>query len=452
MKNFRYLPNTDKDREEMLKRIGAKSIKELFLDIPEKILNDEKLALPDGLSEYELLKHTRELAGKNTTSQEMPYFLGAGVYDHHIPSVVQHIISRQEFLTAYVPYQPEISQGGLQALFEWQTMVCELTGMDVTNSGMYDGYNAMAEAANIAIGKVRRSNKVLVSKAVHPQGREVLESYSFGKDYQVEEVELASDVTDLEDLKNKLDDDTAAVIIQYPNFFGTIEDLREIKEIVSESKALLIVSSNPIALGLLESPGALGADMVVGDMQPFGIPMSFGGPHAGYLAVKDNLMRKLPSRIVGQTADETGKRGFVMALTTREQHIRREKATSNYSSNQALYTLASAIAMTAYGKQGIGDLAQRNTTNTHYLAKKLRENNFEILNKGPFFNECLVRLNQPVSEVNRALYEKDFVGGYDASKEFEDENVVLLCATEKRSKEEMDAFVQALVEVDQDVK
>ncbi len=452
MTNFRYLPNTDKDRQEMLDVIGADSMKDLFSDIPEDVLIDGKMDLPEALSEYELLKHARELAGKNTTASQLPYFLGAGVYDHHIPSVVGHIISRQEFLTAYVPYQPEISQGELQALFEWQSMVCELTGMDVTNSGMYDGFNAMAEAANIAIGKVRKANKVLVSKGVHPQGREILETYSFGKGYRAEEVELSGDATDLADLKEKLDEETAAVIVQYPNFFGTIEDLREIKKVVEDSKAFLIVSSNPIALGLLESPGALGADIVVGDMQPFGIPMSYGGPHAGYLAVKEKLMRQLPSRIVGQTADAEGKRGFVMALTTREQHIRREKATSNYSSNQALYTLASAIAMTAYGKQGIQDLAQRNTTNTHYLASQLKEKGFEILNKGPFFNEFMLKLAQPIVEVNDQLFEKGFIGGFDASEAFGEEHVALLCATEKRSKEEMDRFVEALVEVTADAE
>lgn len=452
MTNFRYLPNTDKDRKDMLKVIGVESVAELFSDIPEDVLLNEKMALPEKLSEYELLKHARELAGKNTTASQMPYFLGAGVYDHHIPSVVSAIISRQEFLTAYVPYQPEISQGELQALFEWQTMVCELTGMDVTNSGMYDGFNALAEAANIAFGKVRNSKKVLVSQAVHPQGREILKTYGFGKGYAVEEIGLSGDMTDLAALKEQLDDETAAVIVQYPNFFGTIEDLKEIKEIVEASKALFIVSSNPVALGMLESPGVLGADMVVGDMQPFGIPMSYGGPHAGYLAVTKKLMRTLPSRIVGQTADEEGKRGFVMALTTREQHIRREKATSNYSSNQALYTLASAIAMTAYGKQGIQDLAKRNITNTHYLAQQLKEKGFDVLNDGPFFHEFLVKLSQSISEVEDQLFEKGFISGFDASKAYGDENVLLLCATEKRTKEEMDQFVEALVEVTADVK
>ena len=447
MKKFRYLPNTEQDRQDMLEVIGAKDIMDLFSDIPENVRLDEPMDLPASLSEYELLKHARELASKNTTASELPYFLGAGVYDHHIPAVVNHIISRQEFLTAYVPYQPEISQGGLQALFEWQTMICELTGMDVTNSGMYDGFNALAEAANLAIGKVRKTNKILVSKAVHPQGIEVLHTYSDGMEYQVEELGLADDVTNLEELKEKLDAETAAVVVQYPNFFGSIEDLKEMKEIMADSKALLIVSSNPLALGKLESPGALGADIVVGDMQPFGIAMSFGGPHAGYLAVTNDLMRKLPSRIVGQTADVEGKRGFVLSLTTREQHIRREKATSNYSSNQALFTLASAIAMTAYGKQGIQDLAQRNITNAHYLGKQLQEKGFELVNQSPYFNEFLVKLDHPISAVNESLFEKGFIGGYDASSVYGTEHVMLICATEKRTKGEMDAFVDALVEV-----
>src|SRR5690625_198396 len=452
MMDFRYLPNTDKDREEMLEVIGAKDIMDLFNDIPEKVKINEQMDLPESLSEYELIKHAQELANKNVTASQVPYFIGAGVYDHHIPSVVKHIISRQEFLTAYVPYQPEISQGELQALFEWQSMICELTGMDVTNSGMYDGFNALAEAANLAVGSVKKTNKVLVSKAVHPQGIENLKTYAFGKEYEVEEINLNQEITDLSDLKNKLDEETAAVIVQYPNFFGSIEDLKEIKECLENTKTLLIVSANPLALGQLESPGKLGADIVVGDMQPFGIPMSFGGPHAGYLAVTQSLMRKLPSRIVGQTADVEGKRGFVMALTTREQHIRREKATSNYSSNQALFTLASAITMSVYGKQGIQELAQRNITNTHYLAQQLKEKGFDVLNTAPFFNEFMVKLNSPIKEVNQKLLDKGFVGGFDVSSAIGKENIALICATEKRTKEEMDQFVEALVEVECDVE
>lgn len=452
MMDFRYLPNTDKDREEMLEVIGAKDIMDLFNDIPEKVKINEQMNLPESLSEYELIKHAQELANKNVTASQVPYFIGAGVYDHHIPSVVKHIISRQEFLTAYVPYQPEISQGELQALFEWQSMICELTGMDVTNSGMYDGFNALAEAANLAVGSVKKTNKVLVSKAVHPQGIENLKTYAFGKEYEVEEINLNQEITDLSDLKNKLDEETAAVIVQYPNFFGSIEDLKEIKECLENTKTLLIVSANPLALGQLESPGKLGADIVVGDMQPFGIPMSFGGPHAGYLAVTQSLMRKLPSRIVGQTVDVEGKRGFVMALTTREQHIRREKATSNYSSNQALFTLASAITMSVYGKQGIQELAQRNITNTHYLAQQLKEKGFDVLNTAPFFNEFMVKLNSSIKEVNQKLLNKGFVGGFDVSSAIGKENIALICVTEKRTKEEMDQFVEALMEVERDVE
>ncbi len=447
MENYRYLPNTEQDRKDMLETIGAESVKELFEDVPEEVWTTGDMGLPEALSEFELLKHAGELSSKNVTATDVPYFLGAGTYDHHIPSVVNHIIMRQEFLTAYVPYQPEISQGELQALFEWQSMICELTGMDVSNSGMYDGYNALAEAANLAIGQVRKSTKVLVSQAVNPQAREILDTYGFSKEYDIETIGLDNDVTDLEELKEMLDDETAAVIVQYPNFFGSVEDLKEIKEILEDSKALLIVSSNPLALAKLEAPGKLGADIVVGDTQPFGIPMSFGGPHNGYLAVTDKLKRKLPSRIVGQTYDEDGKRGFVMALSTREQHIRREKATSNYSSNQALYALSSAIAFSAYGKQGVQDLAQRNITNTHYLAQQVEDKGFEVVNKSPYFNEFLVKLNKPVAEVNKALLDHEFMGGFDASEAYGEDNVMLVCATEKRTKEEMDQFAEALAEV-----
>lgn len=447
MANFRYLPNTDQDRQEMLEKIGVKEIMDIFQDIPEEGRRTEAMDLPEPLSEYELLKEIGSMAAENTTATQMPFFIGAGTYDHHIPTIVNHIIMRQEFLTAYVPYQPEVSQGELQALFEWQTMIAELTGMDLANCGLYDGYNAVSEAANMAVGHVKKSSKVLISKSVNPQAIETVKTYGFGKDYDVEEVALEGTVTDIEDLKSKLSKDVAAVIVQYPNFFGSVEDLKEIKAALEGTKTLLIVSANPLALGKLEKPGALGADITVGDVQPFGIPMSFGGPHCGYFAVTDKLMRKIPSRIVGETVDEDGKRGFVMTLSTREQHIRREKATSNYSSNQALYALSSSIAMTAYGKQGIQDLAQANINNAHYLAKQLKENGFEVLNDAPFFNEFAIKLNKDIKQVNKDLHEKGFVGGYDASKAYGEDNVYLLCATEKRTKQEMDDFVAALAEV-----
>lgn len=444
----RYLPNTEQDRKDMLESIGVNDIMDLFEAVPEDVRRTEKMDLPDALSEYELVKYFSELADKNTNSSQVPFFLGAGTYDHHIPNLVHHITSRQEFLTAYVPYQPEVSQGELQAMFEWQTMICELTGMEVTNSGMYDGFNAVAEAANLAKGNNKKGSKVLVSGAVHPQAIENLDTYGYTRDYEVEVLDTKADVTDLDDLKSKLDPkDTVAVIVQYPNFFGSIEDIKAIADLVHETKAQLIVSSNPLALGKLEAPGKLGADMVVGDVQPFGIPMSVGGPHAGYLAVKESLTRKLPSRIIGHTYDNSGEEGFVMALSTREQHIRREKATSNYSSNQALFGLTSAITMSALGKEGIQEVAQRNITNAHYLAKKVEEAGFEVLNESPYFNEFTVKLNKDIAEVNSALLEKGYMGGYDASEAYGEENAYLLCATEKRTKDEMDGFVNALAEV-----
>ena len=446
MANFRYLPNTEQDRKAMLETIGVKDIMDIFADIPENVRRDG-MNLPAPLSEMELVKEMSAMAAKNMTSSQAPYFLGAGIYDHHVPSIVKHIITRQEFLTAYVPYQPEVSQGELQALFEWQTMIAEMTGMDLANCGLYDGYNAVAEAANLAFGHVKKSTKVLVSKGLHPQAIETATTYGFGKGYDVEEVALENEVTSIEDLKAKMSSEVAAVIVQYPNFFGSVEDLKAIKAAMEGTKALLIVSANPLALAKLEKPGALGADITVGDVQPFGIAMSFGGPHCGYFAVNDKLMRKVPSRIVGETVDEEGRRGFVMTLSTREQHIRREKATSNYSSNQALFALASAVAMTAYGKVGYQKLAQANINNAHYLAKELKAAGFEILNSKPFFNEFTVKVNKDVKEVNQALLEKGFVGGFDASKALGQDGAYLLCATEKRTKEEMDNFVKALVEV-----
>lgn len=444
----RYLPNTEQDRKEMLESIGVNDVMDLYEAVPENIRRDGKMNLPEAMSEYELLKYFNELAGKNVNSSQVPYFIGAGTYDHHIPSLVHHITSRQEFLTAYVPYQPEVSQGGLQAMFEWQTMICELTGMEVSNSGLYDGYNALAEAANLAKGTNKKGTKVLVSGALHPQAIETLHTYGYTRGYEAVELATKGDVTDLDDLKSKLDKkDTIAVIVQYPNFFGSVEDIKAIADIVHETKAQLIVSSNPLALGKLEAPGKLGADMVVGDVQPFGIPMSVGGPHAGYLAVKESLTRKLPSRIIGHTYDNDGNDGYVMALSTREQHIRREKATSNYSSNQALFALTSAITMAVLGKQGIQEVAQRNIDNAHYLAKQVADAGFEVLNQGAYFNEFAVKLDKSIEEVNAALLEKGFVGGYDASEAYGEDNVYLLCATEKRSKEEMDEFVRALAEV-----
>ncbi|WP_338469627.1 aminomethyl-transferring glycine dehydrogenase subunit GcvPA [Niallia sp. XMNu-256] len=440
---FRYLPDTEQDKKEMLEFLGMSSIEELFEDIPSELRLKGELNIPEADPEPILMKKMNRLAARNVNADQYPMFLGAGTYDHYIPSVVDHMISRSEFYTAYTPYQPEISQGELQAMFEFQTMVAELTGMDLANSSMYDGFTSLAEAASLAVASARRS-KVLISKAVHPQSRSILKTVARGQNYGVEEVSLSADVTDLDQLKSQIDKDTAAVLVQYPNFFGSIEDLAEIKKIADENGALLIVSSNPLALGLLQSPGKLGADIVVGDMQPLGIPMNFGGPHCGYFAVKKKYMRKIPGRIVGQTHDDNGKRGFVLTLQAREQHIRRDKATSNICSNQALNALASSIAMSALGKNGIREMAQQNIEKADYMAKTLQNKGFTVLNQSPFFNEFVVELPRPVKEVNEKLLAKGFIGGFDLGNDYGQEKQMLIAVTEQRTKEEIDQFVEAL--------
>ena len=443
----RYLPLTAEDRQAMLKTIGVDSLDALLTDIPENVRMKEALDVPTALSEIELIQHMEALAGLNTTAEDRPLFLGAGTYDHFIPSVVNHVLLRSEFMTAYVPYQPEASQGELQALFEFQSMVCELTGMDVANSSLYDAFTSLGEACNLAIGATKRQ-KVLMSAGVHPQAQEVVRTYAYGMEYVVEPIVVTNDLTDINALKGQLDDEeTAAVVIQYPNFFGSIEDLRAVKELLTDTKIIFIVLANPLALALLESPGELGADIVVGDMQPLGIPMSYGGPHCGYFATKKQYMRKLPSRIVGQTVDSEGKRGFVMTLQTREQHIRREKATSNMSSNQALFALASAVCMSALGKTGIQEMAQQNIDKSHYLAYQLEAAGFKLFNQSAFFNEFVVCFNKPVTEINQALFERGFIGGLDVSEQLDTEHAMLVCVTEKRTKMEMDDFVTVLTEV-----
>lgn len=444
-KQHRYLPITEQDRKDMLDTIGVSSIRDLFSDIPEstRATKEKAIELEEALSEQSLTKHMKELASKNTTTETHAYFLGAGTYDHYIPSIVNHVLLRSEFMTAYTPYQPEASQGELQALFEFQTMMCELTGMDVANSSLYDGFTSLGEACNLA-ASVTKKQDILYSKALHPQAKEVIKTYAYGMEYTVKEVGLTETATDLDALKNSITDDTAAVIIQYPNFFGTIEDLKEIKGLLENSKGILIVMANPLALALLESPGKLGADIVVGDTQPFGLPMSYGGPHCGYFAVKKKYMRKVPSRIVGQTVDKEGKRGFVMTLQTREQHIRREKATSNMSSNQALTALGSSVFLAAVGKVGLQEMAQQNVNHAHYMKNVLESKGLTVLSGNNTFNEFVVKLNRPLNEVTEKLLDNNIVGGYDVSPELNEENAMLLCVTEKRTKEEMDKLVSIL--------
>jgi glycine dehydrogenase subunit 1 len=440
----RYLPMTEEDKQEMLKAIGVESIDELFSDIPESVRFNREYNIKKAKSESELMKELTELAAKNADIKRYTSFLGAGVYDHYIPVVVDHVISRSEFYTAYTPYQPEISQGELQAIFEFQTMICELTGMDVANSSMYDGGTALAEAAMLSAGHTKKK-KVLVSKAVHPEYRDVLKTYAKGPGLEVIEIPFKNGVTDLEALQAEMDEQVACVIVQYPNFFGQIEPLKDIEPIAHTGKSMFVVASNPLALGVLTPPGKFGADIVVGDAQPFGIPMQFGGPHCGYFAVKSALMRKIPGRLVGQTTDEEGSRGFVLTLQAREQHIRRDKATSNICSNQALNALAASVAMTALGKKGVKEMAIMNIQKAHYAKKQLVEHGFDVPFTGPFFNEFVVKLNKPVKEVNERLFEKGIIGGYDLGRDYPElENYMLVAVTELRTKEEIDMLVKEL--------
>ncbi|MEC5422271.1 aminomethyl-transferring glycine dehydrogenase subunit GcvPA [Virgibacillus sp. C22-A2] len=445
---FRYLPMTDDDKKSMLDTIGVQSTNELFSDIPKEIRFQGDLQLKKPANEADLKKELTNMANKNANLKEYSSFLGAGVYDHFIPSVVDHVISRSEFYTAYTPYQPEISQGELQAIFEFQTMISELTGMPVANSSMYDGGTSLAEAVNLSAAQTKRK-KILVSKAIHPESRAVIESYAKGPNLDIVEIDHLNGQTDLEQLEKEIDDNTASVVLQYPNFFGQIEALDKVNALVkNQKKTMFIVSSNPLALGYLTPPGDFGADIVVGDSQVFGIPAQFGGPHCGYFATTEKLMRKVPGRLVGQTKDEDGVRGFVLTLQAREQHIRRDKATSNICSNQALNALASSVAMTSIGKHGLKKMAALNMQKARYAKKKLEEANLPVVFEGVFFNEIVVNLSKSVSEINERLLEKGIIGGYDLEHYYPElKGHMLVAVTEIRSKEEIDAFVKELGDI-----
>ncbi|HDA7484581.1 TPA: aminomethyl-transferring glycine dehydrogenase subunit GcvPA [Staphylococcus aureus] len=440
--SHRYIPLTEKDKQEMLQTIGAKSIGELFADVPSDILLNRDLNIAESEAETTLLRRLNRIASKNITKETHTSFLGAGVYDHYAPSVVDAMISRSEFYTAYTPYQPEISQGELQAIFEFQTLICELTDMDVANSSMYDGMTSFAEACILAFSQTKK-NKIVVSKGLHYQALQVLHTYAkTRKEFEVVEIDLDGTVTDLKKLEAAVDDETAAVAVQYPNFYGSIEDLEKIHSFIEDKKALFIVYANPLALGLLTPPGSFGADIVVGDTQPFGIPAQFGGPHCGYFATTKKLMRKVPGRLVGQTQDDEGNRGFVLTLQAREQHIRRDKATSNICSNQALNALASSIAMSALGKQGIYDIAVQNIEHANYAKQQFIKKGFEVLD-GTSFNEFVVKFDKPIQQVNEELVKYNIIGGFDLGVVSDDfKNHMLIAVTELRTKDEIDTFVE----------
>jgi len=441
----RYIPNTDEDRAQMLAEIGLSDIGELFADIPDEMRLGRTLNLPDSLSEPELAAHMRSLARKNAHCEEKICFLGAGAYDHHIPAIVSYVTSKPEFYTAYTPYQAEISQGMLQAIFEYQTMICNLTGMDVSNASMYDGATALAEAALMAVRYTGRK-RVLVSRGVHPEYRDVLRTYAKFNEIEVEEIALSGLKTDVAALAVSMANfDTAAVIVQNPNFFGYIEDLKGISEFAASKKTLSIACVDPISLGLLQPPGKCGVDIVAGDGQPLGNPMSFGGPALGFLAAKQEFLRKMPGRIVGQTTDGEGRRGFVLTLQAREQHIRREKAVSNICSNQALNALAATVYMSVMGPEGLREVADLCLQKSHYaLDRLLATGKFEKVSNAPFLKEFTVKaLNEPVSHINKRLLKHNIIGGLELERAYPElKDYWLVAVTEKRTKQEIDEMVR----------
>lgn len=440
-----YISLTSEDQELMLKKIGVSSIDDLFSDIPENVRLNRNLNINHGMSELEVMSKVNSMAGLNKSTEEMVCFLGAGAYDHYIPSIIKHITSRSEFFTAYTPYQAEISQGTLQAIFEYQTMISNITGMDVANASMYDGATACAEAARMAVASTKR-NKVLVSKTVSPEIRTVLHSYMKLKNYLVEEIEECEGSTDVEKLKNTLSKEVAAVIIQTPNFFGIIEELTEIEKLVHENKSLLIISCDPISLGILKNPGECGADIVVGEAQSLGNSLNYGGPYIGFLASTNKYFRKIPGRLVGETVDKDGKRGFVLTLQAREQHIRRDKASSNICSNQALNALTALIYLTTLGKKGLKETALQCIQKANYAYDEITKDGKyrKVFNK-PFFKEFVVSSDIQVNKVNEALLRNGILGGYNLGNVYPlYKKSMLLCVTEKRTKSEIDNLVNVM--------
>ncbi len=446
---MRYLPLTDDDRRAMLADIGVKSIDDLFADIPEDVRLKELIDLPRHASEMEVERQLGAMAGQNISASSVPFFVGCGAYKHHVPASVDHLIQRSEFLTAYTPYQPEISQGTLQYLFEFQTQVALLTGMEVANASMYDGSTACGEAVLMAHRLTRRSKAVL-SGGLHPQYRNVVETLSDLS--QTSLLALAADPQGDEDIIAAIDDDTSCVVVQSPDVFGRVRDLGDIAAAAHEKGALLIaVVTEIISLGALKPPGEMGADIVVAEGQSIGVGLNFGGPYVGLLATRQKFLRQMPGRVCGETVDANGKRGFVLTLSTREQHIRREKATSNICTNSGLCCLAFTIHLSLLGEAGLMKLAGINHANAVLLADALGGiKGVEVLTKS-FFNEFTIRVPGKGADVIDALVEKGVLGGVPASRLAPDqkslENLIIVAATEVNSSDDREAYVKALKEV-----
>lgn len=446
-----YIPHTDEDRRAMLAAIGVERLEDLYQAVPADVRFPD-LDLPEGISEMEVVDELQVLSEANIDTRHYACFLGAGAYNHFLPAAVDHILRRGEFYTAYTPYQPEISQGTLQAIFEYQSLMCNLTGMEVSNASHYDGATALAEAVILALNHHRgKRRKIVLSPGVHPQYREVVRTYTQGMG--VTAVGDDECCRGPEDLAKMLDADTALVAVQYPDFFGHIQDFTALGKAAHDAGVLLCVVVNPLALGLLRPPSEFGADVVVGEGQPLGIPLSYGGPYLGIFTTRQEYVRKMAGRLVGQTTDSRGQRGFVLTLTPREQHIRREKATSNICTNVALMALASAVYLCLVGKHGLRRIAELCYHKAHYAADRIRRlKGYRLWNKGAFFHEFVVACPRPVREINDVLLsEYEILGGYDLGQSYPELNDhMLIAVTEVNTKEEIDDLVRGLREAAHD--
>lgn len=443
-----YISLSDKDKKEMMDRIGISSLADLFRSIPEDVKLKGELNVPSPLSEVELVSRFEEFAEKNRY-RDFLSFLGAGAYPHLIPYVVDYLSSRGEFVSPYTPYQPEVSQGTLQLIFEFQTLICQLTAMDIANASLYDGASGAAEAVLMA-HRLKEKPKVLIPRTLHPQYRTVIRTYVKNLGIALEEIGcMESGGMDIEDLHSKLDDQTSAVVTQSPNFFGVVEDLEKISEMAQSAGALsVVVITEPVSLGLLEAPGRLGADIVTGEGQSFGIPLSFGGPYLGFMSCSREFVRQFPGRIAGETKDAEGRRGFVLTLSTREQFIRRERATSNICTNQALCALRATVFLETLGKEGLRDLAWQNIQKANYALEKLSQ--VRGINRkfsGDIFNEFVIELSGDMSKIDDALREKGIIPGLKIGEFYPGlENCLLVCVTETHKKEEIDQLASLLEE------
>jgi glycine dehydrogenase subunit 1 len=436
-----YISITDAEREEMLRAIGVEQVADLFAGVPAEVRFPE-LKLPRALSEIELRRELGAMAGQNANAAANSIFLGAGAYNHFVPSAVDQILRRAEFYTSYTPYQPEISQGTLQAIFEYQSLICALSGMDVANASHYDGGTALAEAALMAVASTRNRRTVVVAPSVNPQYRAVLHTYLQGSDIRI----VGDDPSaTMDDVLGQVDSSTAALIVQSPDFFGALHDLKPLAERAHAAGALLVTSFDPIALGLFQTPGEGGADIATAEGQPLGVGLSFGGPYLGIFTCSEKYVRKMPGRLAGATLDLDGQVGYVLTLQAREQHIRRENATSNICTNQGLMALAAAVYLGLMGRQGLRKVAELCYHRAHYAAAQIaRLPGYAVQDRGPFFKEFVVQCPRPAAEINAALAERGIVGGYDLSRDYPQlQNAMLLCVTEMNSKGEIDELVEA---------